>query len=155
MTTHKIYKFLHSHHLSRVLEGTIRIGSLSHYRSLEGEQWIADRLEGSVEFDPQGMVITEEDNKLDPMLPPSLAGRHVKVSVTSTLPHCHFLTIHARAGTVPAVIAIHTTDRTYQSRNSPRATRNAIPPRQLLANAVIAASRIGSEVHPPSAAPRG
>jgi hypothetical protein len=80
MTTPKIYKFLHSHHLTRVLEGTIRIGSLSHYRRLEGEQWIADRLEGSVEFDPQGMVITEEDNKLDPMLPPSLAGRHVKVS---------------------------------------------------------------------------
>jgi len=81
MTTASVYKFMHSQHLTHVLdEGTIKLGSLSHYRRLEGEQWIADRLEGSVELDPQGMVITEEDNQFDTMLPPSLVGRDVKAS---------------------------------------------------------------------------
>jgi len=76
-----VYKFLHSRHLNDILrKGTLKIGSLSNYRGLEAKaQWIADELEGSIRLDPSGMVITEADNRLDPMLPQSLAGRHVHV----------------------------------------------------------------------------
>jgi hypothetical protein len=81
-----VYKFLHSKHLSKVLnDGTLKFGNLSHYRGLEHDQWIADRLEGSVQLDPQGMVITEHENKLDHMLPSSLAGRHVHVASGGTV----------------------------------------------------------------------
>jgi hypothetical protein len=44
------YKFLHTRDIDRVLiNGTIRISSLAHYRQMEREQWIADRLEGRSE----------------------------------------------------------------------------------------------------------
>src|SRR5262249_53490198 len=57
-------------------KGRIKIGSLSHYRGLEGQQWIADRLEGRVELATGAMLVTEHDNPIDRMLPPSLVGRH-------------------------------------------------------------------------------
>ena len=43
------YKYLYSVDLDRILvDGTIRIRTLSYYRDLEGTQWIADHLEGLV-----------------------------------------------------------------------------------------------------------
>jgi hypothetical protein len=79
--TEKTYKFLHSSHVDDVLiGGTVKLGSLIHYRGLEtDQQWISDRLEGRVEINAggeNGMIITEHDNPLDRMLPPSLVGRH-------------------------------------------------------------------------------
>jgi hypothetical protein len=54
------YKFLHTRDLDRVLiEGTVKIASLSHYRQLEERQWIADRLEGTVEVKmTEGLLVT-------------------------------------------------------------------------------------------------
>jgi hypothetical protein len=79
--TDKTYKFLHSSHVDDVLiGGNVKLGSLTHYRGIEADQqWISDRLEGRVEINAggeSGMIITEHDNPLDRMLPPSLAGRH-------------------------------------------------------------------------------
>jgi hypothetical protein len=72
-----LYKFLHSAHLDEVVtRGKIKIGSLSHYRGLEGQQWISDRLEGRVKLNPGAMHLTEHDNPLDRMLPSSLVRRH-------------------------------------------------------------------------------
>jgi hypothetical protein len=42
------------------------------------EQWIADKLEGRVVLETGGIEITEHNNKLDEMLPPSLVGKHAK-----------------------------------------------------------------------------
>ncbi|MDQ2803685.1 MAG: hypothetical protein M3Y41_13775 [Pseudomonadota bacterium] len=43
------YKFLNSAHINCIIvDGTVRISTLSYYRKLEKEQWIADCLEGSV-----------------------------------------------------------------------------------------------------------
>jgi hypothetical protein len=77
----RTYKFLNSQHFDNVLTGgTIKLGSLTHYRGVEADpQWISDRLEGRVEINAggeSGIVITEHDNPLDRMLPPSLVGRH-------------------------------------------------------------------------------
>jgi hypothetical protein len=54
------YKFLHSIHMDNILiNGTLRVSSLSYYRRLEGPQWIADRLEGSIEVKmTEGLVVT-------------------------------------------------------------------------------------------------
>jgi hypothetical protein len=80
----RVYKFLDSRHVDDVLiRGTIKLGSLTHYRGTEADQqWISDRLEGRVEINAggeEGMIVTEHDNPLDRMLPPSLAGRHAVV----------------------------------------------------------------------------
>ena len=70
----QVYKFLHAAHVSAVVDaGTVKIGSLSHYRALEGgDQWIADRLEGRIEIDPGGVTITEHEDAVTPLLPHSL-----------------------------------------------------------------------------------
>lgn len=80
-STRGLYKFLHAKHIDDVLlHGAIKIGSLSHYRGLEANnQWIADKLEGMVELDVAPMVITETDNKFDPLLPDHLKGKLVHV----------------------------------------------------------------------------
>jgi hypothetical protein len=53
--------------------GTVKISSLTYYRGLEGsDQWIADRLEGRVEIDPGGIIVSENEDKLTPLLPHSL-----------------------------------------------------------------------------------
>jgi hypothetical protein len=44
------YKFLHTRDVNHVLvDGTVRLSGLAHYRQMEGQQWIADRLEGRSE----------------------------------------------------------------------------------------------------------
>jgi hypothetical protein len=77
---HGVYKFLHSAHRSAVLnEGTIKVGSLSHYRTLEGgDQWIADRLEGRIEIEPGEVTVSEHEDKVTPLLPHSLR-HHLRV----------------------------------------------------------------------------
>jgi hypothetical protein len=64
------YKFLHSVHLDNILrDGTLRVSSLSYYRRLEDRQWIADRLEGSVEVRlTQGLAVT--GNEVSEFTPP-------------------------------------------------------------------------------------
>jgi hypothetical protein len=54
------YKFLHSVHIDKiVIDGTVTISSLSYYRQLEEPQWIADRLEGSIEVNlTEGLVVS-------------------------------------------------------------------------------------------------
>ena len=48
MTT--AFKFLRSSHIDQILkDGLIRIASIEYYRNIEGQQWIGDRSEGSVE----------------------------------------------------------------------------------------------------------
>jgi hypothetical protein len=43
-----LFKFLSSQHIDRIVcDGTIRVSSLSHFRTLEGNKWIADPNEGS------------------------------------------------------------------------------------------------------------
>jgi hypothetical protein len=52
------YKFLDAKDVDRVLrDGTLRIASLSHYRNLEKNQWIADRLEGSVQVNVKELLV--------------------------------------------------------------------------------------------------
>jgi hypothetical protein len=42
-----------------LINGTLRVSSLSYYRRLEGPQWISDRLEGSIEVKmTEGLVVT-------------------------------------------------------------------------------------------------
>lgn len=80
-----IYKFLHAQHASAVLEaGTVKIGSLSHYRNLEGDQWIADKLEGRVVIEPGAITISENEDKLTPLLPHSLRN-HVRAESGGTI----------------------------------------------------------------------
>jgi hypothetical protein len=81
------YKFLKSMHIDAVLtEGTINVGSLSHYRRLERSQWIADPLEGSVRLTmPEGMIITDKDNPLDTLLPQEQVGRHAIAQTGGTI----------------------------------------------------------------------
>lgn len=44
------YKFLESIHINHLLiDGTVKVRSLEHYRQLEGKQWISDRKEGLIE----------------------------------------------------------------------------------------------------------
>jgi hypothetical protein len=59
----RYYKFLHSVHVDNILiGGTVRISSLSYYRELERPQWIADRLEGSIEVNmTEGLVVTGDE----------------------------------------------------------------------------------------------
>jgi hypothetical protein len=59
----RYYKFLHSVHIDNILiDGTVRISSLSYYRKLEEPQWIADRLEGSIEVNlTEGLVVTGDE----------------------------------------------------------------------------------------------
>jgi hypothetical protein len=70
-----VYKFLQSIHTDRLLiDGTVRISALSFYRELEGEQWIADRLEGSVEVNIDHLVVTgNEAGELAPLGYPLVA----------------------------------------------------------------------------------
>jgi hypothetical protein len=77
-----VYKFLHTCHIDDVLiGGRVKIASLSHYRNMESnDQWIADNLEGSVLIAPGEMVITENENRLQHLLPPSLANKHARAS---------------------------------------------------------------------------
>jgi hypothetical protein len=52
-----VYKFLHSRDIDRLLiDGTVRVSSLSYFKRLEGAQWIADKLEGGVQI-PIGRAI--------------------------------------------------------------------------------------------------
>jgi hypothetical protein len=76
-----VYKFLHSKHIDDVLlRGAVKIGGLPHYRGLEANsQWIADKLEGLVELDLAPMVITETENKFEPLLPDELKGRAIRL----------------------------------------------------------------------------
>lgn len=55
------YKFLQSEHIGYLLKGSMRISSLSHYRALKCEQWIADIREGTTEVD----VIHFDSNEHD------------------------------------------------------------------------------------------
>jgi len=81
-----IYKFLHAPHVGAVLNtGTVKIGSLSHYRALEGgDQWIADRLEGRVEIEPGEVVVSENEDNVTPLLPHSLRN-HLRAESGGTI----------------------------------------------------------------------
>jgi hypothetical protein len=80
-----VYKFIHASRMDDVLDGLIKVGSLTHYRKLEETQWIADKLEGRVVLDAGGITITQDTNELDQMLPPSLAGRHAVAESGGTI----------------------------------------------------------------------
>lgn len=93
-----IYKFLHSDHTSAMLDaGIVQIGSLSHYRELEGtDQWIADQLEGRVTIEPGNLKISENGDSLTPILPHSLKNLvrvesggeiHIAAGVKITIEH--------------------------------------------------------------------
>lgn len=55
-----VYKFLRTSDVDRVLvDGTVRISSLEHFRRLEASrQWIADRDEGSARLEIQNLSVT-------------------------------------------------------------------------------------------------
>jgi hypothetical protein len=59
------YKFLHTRDIDRVLvDRTVRLSTLSFYRQLEGKQWIADQLEGSILVNIEELEVRNQDDLL-------------------------------------------------------------------------------------------
>src|SRR5437763_1835684 len=60
----QLLKFLHAKDIDRILvDGTIRISTLSYFRGLEGLPWIADPDEASTTVNTAGAVITSEGDE--------------------------------------------------------------------------------------------
>jgi hypothetical protein len=72
----QIFKFLDSKNIDDMLvRGTIRVSTLSHFRKLEGDDWIADRNEATTIVNVnEPVVLTASGGKFEPWRPDGAMG---------------------------------------------------------------------------------